>query len=56
MPVLELKLARECEFMAAAVVVLAQELNCSRTAPGYFTLTDGKAPPAARNGSDVARA
>ncbi len=32
-----------------------QELNCSRRAPGYFTLIGEKAPPAARDSSEVAR-
>ncbi len=30
--------------------------NYSRTAPDYFILIGGKAPPAARDGSEVARA
>ncbi len=40
------------------VVVKAErrELNCSRRAPGYFTLIGDKAPPAARGSSEVARA
>ncbi len=33
-----------------------QKLKCSRWAPGYFTLIGDKAPPAARNSSEVARA
>ncbi len=33
-----------------------QELNSSRRAPDYFTLTGDKAPSAARNSSEVARA
>ncbi len=40
------------------VVVQAQiqEVKCSRRAPGYFTLIGDKAPPAARDSSEVARA
>ncbi len=39
------------------VVVWAQrqELKCSRRAPGYFSLIGDKAPPAARDSSEVAR-
>ncbi len=33
-----------------------QELNCSIRASGYLTLIDDKAPPAARDRSEVARA
>ncbi len=42
---------------AVDVVVGAerQELKCSRLAPGYFTLNGDKAPPAARDSSEVAR-
>ncbi len=45
-------------FCVVAVAVQAQrrELNCSRRAPDYFTLTGDKAPPAARDSSEVARA
>ncbi len=32
-----------------------QELKCSRLALGYFTLIGDKAPPAARDSSEVAR-
>ncbi len=43
--------------VAVVVVVQAQrqELKCSRLAPGYFTLIGDKAPPAARDSSEVAR-
>ncbi len=33
-----------------------QEIDCSRRAPGYFILIGDKAPPATRDGSEVARA
>ncbi len=46
--------------VASADVVVGktnhQELNRSRRAPGHFTLVDDKAPPAARDSSEVARA
>ncbi len=44
--------------VVVVVVVYAyrQEVNCSRRAPGYFNLIRGKAPLAARDSSEVARA
>ncbi len=35
--------------------MLSNPLNCSRRAPGYFTLIGDKAPHAARDSSEVAR-
>ncbi len=45
-------------FAAVVVVVVQaqrQELKCSGLAPGYFNLIGDKAPPAARDSSEVAR-
>ncbi len=48
-----------CYITAGGVVVVKayrQELKCSRLASGYFTLIGDKAPPTARDSSEVARA
>ncbi len=52
----------QAETVASGVVLVVvvvyaqrQELKCSRLAPGYFTLNGDKAPPAARDSSEVAR-
>ncbi len=42
--------------MVVVVSTWHQELKCSRKAHGYFTLIGDKAPLAARDSSDVARA
>ncbi len=44
------------DLIASAVKALHPELNCSKTAPGFFTPIGDKAPPAARYSSEVARA
>ncbi len=38
----------------AIVNALRQELNCSRVAPGYFTLIGDKVPPSPRDINEVA--
>ncbi len=41
--------------VAVAVWAQRRELKCSRRTPGYFTPIGDKAPPAARDSSEVAR-
>ncbi len=44
------------QLSTAIVLAEREELNCSRRASGYFTLIGEKAPPAARDSSEVVRA
>ncbi len=47
---------KEAKGVVFVVYAFRQELKCSRRAPGYLTLAGDKAPAAARDGSEVARA
>ncbi len=45
-----------CVWNFTAVGVVVVVVKCSRRATGYFTLIGDKAPPAARDSSEAARA